>query len=126
MLVDTDVLIDFLRGRPEARAFIAGLPRDAAVSVLTVAELHVGVRDGDERRALDEMLGTFRVLPLDDATARAGGLLRRDYGKSHGVGLNDALIAATALAQGLNVATLNIRHYPMLPAGQVIQPYLKR
>lgn len=125
MLIDTDVLIDFLRGRPEARAFIAGLPRDAALSALTVAELHVGVRDGDERRALDEMLATFRVLSLDDATARAGGLLRRDFGKSHGVGLNDALIAATALAQGLTLATLNLRHFPMMPAGRVFQPYQK-
>lgn len=125
MLVDTDVLIDFLRGRPEARDFVAGLPRDAAVSVLTVAELHVGVRDGDERLALDAMLDTFRVLPLEDSVARTGGLFRRDYGKSHGVGLNDALIAAAVLEQGLTLATLNVKHYPMLPAGRVLEPYRK-
>lgn len=125
MLVDTDVLIDFLRGRPEARDFVAGLPRDAAVSVLTVAELHVGVRDGDERLALDAMLDTFRVLPLEDSVARTGGLFRRDYGKSHGVGLNDALIAAAVLEQGLTLATLNVKHYPMLPAGRVVEPYRK-
>lgn len=124
-LVDTDVLIDFLRGLEEARAFIAGLPRDAAVSAITVAELHVGVREGDERRTLDAMLDTFRILPLEDATARAGGLLRRDYGKSHGVGLNDALIAATAQEQGLTLATLNVKHYPMLPAERLLQPYRK-
>lgn len=125
MLVDTDVLIDFLRGRPEAREFIAGLPRDAVVSAITVAELFVGIRDGDERAALDAMLSTFRVLPLDADIAAQGGLLRRDYGKSHGVGLNDALIGATALAHGVPLATLNVKHYPMLLAGQLVQPYLK-
>jgi hypothetical protein len=125
MLVDTDVLIDFLRGRAEARDFIAGLPRDAAVSAITLAELHVGVREGAEREALDGMLATFRVLPLDAVIARSGGLLRRDYGKSHGVGLNDALIAATAQAHDLPLATLNGKHYPMLTADRLLQPYLK-
>jgi hypothetical protein len=126
MLLDTDVLIDFLRGQPEARDFVASLPREAAVSVVTVAELHVGVREGGERQTLDAMLSTFQILPLDMETARRGGLLRRDFGKSHGVGLNDALIAATAQGQGLPLATLNHKHYPMLGAEQLIQPYRKQ
>lgn len=125
MLVDTDVLIDFLRGRPEARDFIAGLPPDAAISAITVAELFVGVREGTERTTLGAMVSTFRVLPLDATIAEQGGLLRRDFGKSHGVGLNDALIGATALAHGMPLATLNIKHYPMLQSRQLIQPYLK-
>ncbi len=126
MLLDTDVLIDFLRGRPEAREFIANLPQKAAVSVVTVAELHVGVREGGERQALDAMLATFRILLLDVGIAQQGGLLRRDYGKSHGVGLNDALIAATAQSHGLPLATLNHKHYPMLSAEQLVQPYRKQ
>jgi len=83
------------------------------------------VREGNERAALDAMLSTFRILPLDADVAAQGGLLRRDYGKSHGLGLNDALIGATALAHGTPLATLNIKHYPMLQPGQLIQPYLK-
>jgi hypothetical protein len=125
MLIDTDVLIDFLRGRVEAREFVADLPRDVAVSAVTVAELFVGVREGEERTALEAMLATFRVLPVNADIAAQGGLLRRDYGKSRGVGLNDALIGATALAHSLPLATLNVRHYPMLAAEQLIQPYLK-
>lgn len=125
MIVDTDVLIDFLRGRPEAREFVAGLPREAAISVVTVAELFVGVREGEERAALEAMVSSFQVFPLDATIAAQGGLLRRDFGKSHGVGLNDALIGATALAHALPLATLNVKHYPMLDIAQVIQPYLK-
>jgi predicted nucleic acid-binding protein len=102
-----------------------GLPRDAAVSVITVGELFAGAREGDERTALDAMLSTFHVLPLDGDIAAQGGLLWRDCGKSHGVGLNDALIGATALLHGRRFATLNGKHYPMLPGKELIQPYLK-
>ena len=125
MLVDTDVLIDFLRGLPEARDFVRDLPCDAAISAITVAELHVGVRDGVERIALQGMLETFRILPLDAEIAGWGGLLRRDFGRSHGVGLNDGLIAATAEVHGLRLASLNLKHYPMLATEQVFAPYRK-
>ncbi|MDW8322551.1 MAG: type II toxin-antitoxin system VapC family toxin [Burkholderiales bacterium] len=125
LLIDTDVLIDFLRGRPEALAYVAELPRETFVSVITVAELYVGVREGAERQALDDMLATFYILPLEVDTARLGGLLRRDYGKGHGVGLNDALIAASALKHELTLVTLNLRHYPMLPEHRRLLPYRK-
>lgn len=123
MLVDTDVLIDFLRGYEAARDFVAQLPEQVFVSAITVAELHVGVRNGKERAALTEFLGTLETLPLDAETAAEGGLLRRDYGPSHGVGLNDALIAATALRHNLELATLNRKHYPMVKELRV--PYQK-
>ncbi|MHC4458909.1 MAG: PIN domain-containing protein, partial [Planctomycetota bacterium] len=44
----------------------------------------------------------------------AGGLYKRDYGKSHGVGLADAILAATAEAENAELKTLNTEHFPML------------
>jgi predicted nucleic acid-binding protein len=123
ILVDTDVLIDFLRGHEAARDFVAELPEQVFVSAITVAELHVGVRNGKEHAALTEFIGTLETLPLDAETAAEGGLLRRDYGPSHGVGLNDALIAATALRHKLELFTLNQKHYPMMQGVRV--PYQK-
>jgi predicted nucleic acid-binding protein len=125
MLVDSDVLIDFLRGQPDARDFVLSLPRETAISAITVAELHVGVREGKERTTLQGLLDSFRILALDAEIARRGGLLRRDFGRSHGVGLNDALIAATAQTHQLPLATLNFKHYPMLDGKHVFVPYLK-
>ncbi len=123
ILVDTDVLIDFLRGHEAARDFVAQLPEQVFISAITVAELHVGVRNGKERNALNDFLGTLQILPLDAETAAEGGLLRRGYGSSHGVGLNDALIAATALRHKLELCTLNQKHYPMMQDVRV--PYQK-
>ena len=48
------------------------------------------------------------------AIAKAGGLYKRDYGKSHGVGLADAILVATAEAENAELKTLNTKHYPML------------
>ena len=66
----------------------------------------------------------FTIIPLDAALAETGGLLRRDFGKSHGTGLADAIIAATVQKLACSLATLNQKHYPMLDS--VIVPYQKK
>ncbi|HET6568633.1 MAG TPA: type II toxin-antitoxin system VapC family toxin [Rhodothermales bacterium] len=123
LLVDTDVLIDYLRDSPEAAAFLEAQSVPLLVSAVTVAELYAGVREGAERDRLDVFLDAFEVLVVERATAEQGGLFRRDYGKSHGTGLADALIAAQAVAQGATLVTLNRKHFPMLRAVWV--PYQK-
>ena len=124
-LIDTDVLIDYLRGYPDAHSLFALLPDDCAISTVTVAELHAGVREGVERQALVTLLDTFELIDMSAAIAIQGGLLRRDWGKAHGAGLNDALIAATALVTGRVLLTLNAKHFPMMGTDQLVVPYLK-
>jgi len=121
LVVDTDVLIDYLRDRPQAVAFLEGSDQPLAVSAITIAELYVGVRDGLERQRLDAFVAAFEVLTLDRQAAAVAGLWRRQYGPSHGMGLADALIAASVDAAGATLVTLNRRHFPML--AQVLVPY---
>lgn len=123
LLLDTDVLIDYLRGRSDAVAFLRKTRRRLFVSAVTVAELHVGVREGAERQVLDRFLGLMEVVAITPDIATQGGLWRRDYGKSHGTGLLDALIAASAEMSGCTLATLNEKHFPMLET--VLVPYRK-
>ncbi len=124
-LLDTDLLIDYLRKHPSAAALFDKLPDDCAVSTLSVAELHASVREGAERHALDTLLSTFAPVDLSAEIAARGGLLRRDWGKSHGVGLNDALIAATAIHTERVLLSLNAKHFPMLGKGRLVVPYTK-
>ena len=120
VVLDTDVLIDCLRGREEARLFIESLTVPPLISAATIAELYAGVFD-NERDDLGAFLTAFRIVPVTEEIAREGGLHRRDFGRSHGTGLVDGVIAATAAQLGSRLVTLNNRHYPML-AG-VIVPY---
>ena len=121
LLIDTDVLVDFLRGRAEAVDFLEGCEESLHVSAITVAELHAGARDEADARALDTFLQAFDLLAVDGQVAKAGGELRGRYGPSHGTGLADALIAASAEASGARLVTRNRKHFPMVR--DVLVPY---
>jgi predicted nucleic acid-binding protein len=123
LLIDTDVLIDYLRDQPASVAYLEELSLPVYVSAVTVAELYAGVRDGRERIALDQFVRSFRIVAIDEEIAVRAGILRRDYGKSHGTGLADAIIAATAEMQQARLVTLNDKHFPMLK--DVVIPYTK-
>ncbi len=121
LLIDTDVLIEYLRGQREAVEYIEGLTSDLYLSVISVAELFAGIKGDEEERSLNQLLQAFVILPVTEKTARLGGLYRRDYGRSHGTGLADALIAATAEESGAGLATFNRRHFPMV--SRIMTPY---
>ena len=113
-LLDTDVLVDFLRGYSKAVAFVNVQSSRIILSSIVVAELYAGVKGDAEQAALENFVYLFRVVPVSADIAKAGGLYKRDYGKSHGVGLADAILAATAEAENAVLKTLNTKHYPML------------
>jgi hypothetical protein len=113
-LLDTDVLVDFFRGNGKAVAFIDTYHAHIILSSIVVAELYAGVKGDAEQTTLEDFVSLFRVVPVSAEIGKAGGLYKRDYGKSHGVGLADAILAATAEAENAELKTLNTKHYPML------------
>ncbi len=123
LLLDTDVLIDYLRGEPQAIAYLEECTETLMVSAVTIAELFAGVREREERQRLDGFLRIFEVVDVSPRIAERGGLIRRDYKRSHNTGLADALIAATAELARVCVVTLNDKHFPMLE--DVSIPYRK-
>ena len=114
ILLDTDVLVDFFRGYSKAVTFVNANSSRIILSSIVVAELYAGVKGDAEQAIIENFVSLFRVIPLGVEIAKAGGLYKRDYGKSHGVGLADAILAATAEVENAELKTLNIKHYPML------------
>jgi predicted nucleic acid-binding protein len=123
LLLDTDVLIDLNRLRPEAVDYIARIAVRPLVSAVTVVELYAGVREGRERDDLDAFIAQSNVAAIDAHIAEEAGLIFRRYRKSHGTGLADAIIAATCIAEGATLVTMNVRHFPML--SDIVVPYTK-
>jgi predicted nucleic acid-binding protein len=114
ILIDSDVLIDHLRGKLQARKFLsASLDKELNIcSVITQAEILAGMRAGEEGQ-VRALLSLFEFQPVTEAIAEEAGKYRREFGKSHGVELPDALIAGTALLRGVTLFTTNTKHYPM-------------
>lgn len=123
LLLDSDVLIDYLRQRPQAVAYLRTLTVVPLLSAIVVAELFSGVRDGQERTQLEAFIRASRVVPVDEQIAIQAGLLRRQYRLSHRPELPDMLIAATALTHNATLVTLNGKHFSTLP--DVLVPYQK-
>ncbi len=113
ILLDTDVLVDFFRGHRKAEAFVNTHSARILLSSIVVAELYAGVKGKAEQAALKGFVSLFRVVPVTSEIAKAGGLYKHDYSQSHGVGLADALLAATAESENAELKTLNTKHYPM-------------
>lgn len=116
ILVDSDVLIAHLRGVAEARDWLLQARREQgrlSASVVSVAEVAGGTRI-QERRQVTRLLASLQVWPVDERVAWGAAELMQAHRRSHsGIGLGDYLVAATALSEGLELATLNVRHFPM-------------
>jgi len=117
IVVDTDVLIAHLRGVPAARAWMLATRAQhrLIVSVVTVTEITGGMRSV-ERADVGRMLAALDPAPVTELVARRAGDLMREHRRSHaGIGIADYLIAATAETHGAQLATLNVKHFPMFP-----------
>jgi tRNA(fMet)-specific endonuclease VapC len=122
VLVDTDILSDFLRGknavvRDRARAYLADR-RQLTLSVVTVFEIVRGRHHaGQVQHAATflEWTRTADVLAFDTACAvRAGEIAGALYQAGQPLAVADVLIGATAMVHGLVVATANVKHYERL------------
>jgi predicted nucleic acid-binding protein len=113
-LIDSDVLIGYLRGEEKAVRFLESLEIRPATSVICVAELLAGARNDREQAVIESFLLAFDLLDVDVEIARLAGGYRRAYSKSHGTGLADALIAATSSTRDLALVSFNHRHFPMV------------
>ena len=113
ILVDTDVLINFLRGKEKARDFLASVVSESVlyVSVMTVSELCAGALPHEAERT-QALLDGLTVVDVTRDIAEKAGTYKRTT-KSQRLELMDCLIAATADATRAALATGNVNHYPM-------------
>lgn len=127
-LLDTSTLVDFLRGDTNT---IAAMQRadvaDLVTSTVVVEELFAGTalaRDSHlEQFRVESLLRPIRVLPFDEKSARAAGLLRvMLQQKGTPIGNGDRMIAATAIAHDASMVTSNVREFARVP-GLIVEDW---
>lgn len=115
VVLDTDVVIDVLRGRAGVvRRLAAVSPDDIGVTTMSVAELRYGaLGSSDAERNIAEVerfLAQVRVLPFGRRSAVMHARLRWKL-RGSSIGPDDLVIAATALAYGATLVSGNVREF---------------
>jgi predicted nucleic acid-binding protein len=114
-VIDTTVPIDILRGSEPAIAWVRSLDRRLVASEVTRVEILRGLRS-HERGPAERLFAGLRWVGLTEPIARRAGELGRTWRRSHrGVATIDLIIAATTLELDAELATANVRHFPMFP-----------
>jgi tRNA(fMet)-specific endonuclease VapC len=118
-IIDTDILIDFLRNKRETVAFVGGLEEKRVLLSTTVVnafELYYGARKSRKPeknlQATKKLLSRLILLPLTPKSAQTAGHIYAELEtKGQSIGLRDTLIGAIALTREFSVATHNIEHF---------------
>ena len=126
ILLDSDVMIDLLRQRPSAVAWLDTLADEEIILPgFVVMELLQGCSNKTEQSKVEKVLAQFEVVwPLPNSCEAALKVFSR-YHLSHGIGLLDALIGQTAVALNLPLHTFNRKHYEVIPNLVMVEPYNK-
>jgi len=109
-LIDTDVLIDYLRNLEGAADYLDSIG-DWTYSVVTAMELITGAANQKDVKKLERILNDYREMPLSQEIGSMARELMKIHAKSEGLLPLDALIAATALREGARLSTKNKKHF---------------
>ena len=126
ILLDTDVLIEILRGREKAQNWIqenSGLIyRIHAVSAM---ELVQGAENKRDLQKTIKFLETVKIEWPTENDFRLAYQLLVENSLSYHVGVSDYLIAASCLNQNSSLLTFNLKHFSFIEGLQVSSPYAR-
>ena len=120
-LVDSDILVDYFRHTEAAANYLDSLD-DWSVSVVTGLELIAGAKDKREVAEIDLVLGAYHVVPTNPEIGQLAYNIMKTYAKANGLDPCDAMIAATAIYEGLKLSTKNDRHFRNIEALEIELP----
>ena len=115
IILDSNILIDILKGRQEAIDKVQDLSSPLSISVITAMELVVGARNIQEVTKLEQFIDIFEVIHLDQTISDLALKLITEYSKSHALDIPDSLIAATTMINRAKLFTYNIKDFRFIP-----------
>jgi predicted nucleic acid-binding protein len=124
-LLDTDILIDVQRGHPPAVAWFESLAEVPSVPGIVVMEM---IQDAQNTQQVKKALKLIAPLPVIwPAEVDCNRALSHftSYHLSHGLGLLDSSIAASAIGLCATLCTFNKKHYRVVPGLSVEEPYAR-
>ncbi len=111
ILLDTNVLIEILKGNGETIQQIESLHTTLYISSISIMELYYGALNKAEIKKLEKFIMLFKMLHLNEEISIRSTELIKTYAKSHTLDIPDSLIAATALEKELTLFTYNTKDF---------------
>jgi predicted nucleic acid-binding protein len=123
ILVDTDVLVDCLRGSDASKAWLRQVAKDSfAIPGVVAMELVMGCQNREDLRRVERFLSSFAVAWPEASEFAAAYELLVAHRLSSGLNIPDCLIAATALTRAARLYTFNVKHFRVVSGLDVQQP----
>jgi predicted nucleic acid-binding protein len=111
ILLDTNVLIEILKGNQETIDKVQSFDLTLALSSISVMELYYGALNKAELNKLEKFISLFHIVQLNEDISIHTTRLVKEYAKSHNLDIPDSLIASTALVHKYKLFTYNIKDF---------------
>ncbi len=123
VVIDTDILIDFGRDRKDAVQTMAVLEKNyqLTASVITAMELYSGCRSKRDIKKVEKLIADLLIQLVSKSVSERAFELMKKFRSSHGVEINDLLIAATAIETGAKMISKNQKHYQFIPGLDLLE-----
>jgi len=120
-LIDTSVFIDHLRGKSEATKLISNT-QGIVISFAVFGELLQGIKDKKDLKKLEKLMDLYELDWGQEKVTKLAVDILKQYGLKQGIGLIDAMLAATALTRKLVLVTDNLKHFRPIDGLTVKRP----
>lgn len=123
-VLDSDVLIDYLRGAGPGRDLVREVRASLAfrVTAVTAFELALGHGYARDPAPVDALLNAPCLVLTRRAGVRAGVVLQELRAAGVGIEIRDAMQAGICLEAGAPLITRNVRHFARVPELRVLEP----
>ena len=123
ILCDTDIFIEALKNNPRAIDSLRNIGfENIALSAITVMELYFGALNKREMTKIKNRLQRLRIVQIDQEISEGALNLVEIYAKSHSLHIPDALIAATAICQRMELLTYNVKDFKFIKGINLYYP----
>ncbi len=122
-LLDTDVIVDVARNFPPALRWLTSLMEQPGLPGIAMMEMVVGCTNKLELLRIQKMVKPYASYWPTVTDQQSALAFLAQFHFSHRLGLQDALIAATAIGQGATLCTFNVKHFSVVPGLVTEQPY---
>jgi len=111
VLLDTNILIEILKGNDATISKIEALEAKLSISSISVMELYYGALNKAELGKLEKFVSLFSIIELNETISKKATMLVKRYAKSHTLDIPDSLIASTALTLNAKLVTYNTKDF---------------